>query len=368
MTVKNKRFRVLVVCIFFSIIILIGVLIVFCGEMRAPKEVAVGFIMPGSCQESGWYEEHYQGIKNACDELSVKLLVKENVEEYSGKCETAIRELAQDGAQMIFLSSYGYASEVKDVVAEYPEIHFYANSSGDHASNLSSYFARIYQARYLAGIVAGMQTQNGRIGYVAAMPNHEVNRDMNAFTLGVRSVNPDAVVYVAWTGSWDDAQKEKYLTERLVADVHVDLVTYHQNQANVAATADEAGIQSIGYHKTAQGLSSAYLTAVVCDWENVYLGLIKEFLRGQGNAREEYWIGIDQDAVGLTEYSEMVSEETREKVEAARTRIIAGQDVFSEVIFDREGNMRCGENETIADVVLLEQMDWYVEGVEFYEE
>ena len=366
--VKNRKYRNALLVVGVLILVSIIYILVHGGRNNHKQEVSIGFIMSGSCSESGWNGRHYQGIREACDELEVELLVKENIDEFSGECEQAVRDLVDEGAQMIFLSSYGYSEEVKDVVAQYPEINFYANSPDYYTENMSTYFARMYQARYLAGIVAGMQTKTNEIGYVAAMPNNEVNRGINAFALGVRSVNTDARVVVTWTGSWDDAQTETMKTQQLIEEVGVDVVTYHQNQANVAVAADQAGIQSIGYHEAVTGLSSGYLTAVVCDWERIYHEIIKEFLRGNGNVEIKYWMGIEKQAVDLTQYSELVSQETRQMVENARNQMLAGQDVFSEMIYDTEGNLRCSTSEIIADIVLWEQMDWYVEGVEFYEE
>ncbi len=341
-------------------------LIFFLGKNEENETVKAGFIMSGSMQEAGWNSMHYQGIKKACEELGAELLVKENVKEFSGQCEKALRELAEEGAQIIFLSSYGYSEEVHEVVKEYPEIVFYANSSEYHEKNMTSYFVRMYQARYLAGIIAGMQTKSGHIGYVAAMPNNEVNRGINAFTLGVKKVRPDAKVIVAWTGSWDDAEKETAAAEALIQHKQADVLTCHQNQNYVIEAAEAAGIDSIGYHMAVEGLSDHYLTAVVCNWQMVYQQIIREMLQGKANSETNYWIGLEKEAVGLSEYSDRVSREQREAVENAAEEIKKGRDIFSGEIYDTQGTLRCGENEAVSDEMLLEQFDWYVESVEFY--
>lgn len=344
------------------------VLIICFGNKKEEDMVTVGFIMSGSITENGWNGMHYQGVRSACEKLGVQLLIKENVEEGTGQCEAALRQLAEEGAQMIFLSSYGYSEEVLAVVEEYPEIVFCVNSSEYHTDNMTSYFARMYQARYLSGIIAGMRTKSGRIGYVAAMANNEVNRGISAFTLGVKRVNPDARVIVAWTGAWDDKEKEQDMANRLIQEKKVDLLTYHQNQAYVVEAAEAAGIDSIGYHMAAEGLSEHYLTAVVCSWELVYRQMIREFLQGKGNSQNNYWIGLEEEAVGLSTYSAAVSDGIKEEVNRAKEEVLGGKDIFSGEIYDRDGTLRCGENETISDEILLEQFDWYVEGVEFYEE
>ena len=362
---RGRNIVLLVIGLIASAVIL--ALIFGVGKSRDKETVKIGFIMTGSIEETGWNSMHYQGVKKACEELGTELLVKENVKEFSGTCETALRELAQEGVRIIFLSSYGYSEEVFEVVKEYPEIAFYANSSEYHEDNMTSYFVRMYQARYLAGILAGMQTASGRIGYVAAMPNNEVNRGINAFALGVKKANPDAKVAVAWTGSWDDAQAEKNAANDLIQKMQADVLTYHQNQAYVIEAAEAAGVDSIGYHKAEEGFSDHYLTAVECDWQMVYQQMIRKVLQGKGNAEKNYWIGLEQDAVRLSEYSSRVSEEARAAVEDAAEEIRKGKDIFSGEIYDTQGIKRCGENEVISDEMLLEQLDWYVESVEFYE-
>ena len=360
---RNKLLGVL------SCALLLGIflLIILFGNIKKDEKVKIGFIISGSKEEDGWNGRHYQGIKKACDELDVELLIKENVKEFSGECEQAISELNEAGVGMIVLSSYGYSEEVKALVAQYPEITFYASSSEYHCENMTSYFARMYQVRYLSGIIAGLKTKSGNIGYVAAMPNNEVNRGINAFALGVKRVNPEAKVIVSWTGAWDDEQAEKTAACKLVKEKKTDVLTYHQNQNYVIRAAEELGVASIGYHQQFEGFSSLYLTSAVYDWEQVYRKLIREFIRGKENSRSNYWIGIETGAIALSEYSSEVSEEIQEEVEKAKEEILSGKDVFSGVIYDNKGNLRCDESEILSDEMILEEFDWYVEGVEFYE-
>lgn len=353
----------------FGVAVLVSIFAVltYFGYENDGEKIKVGYIMPGSREYAGWNNIHYQAAKKICDEQNLELIMKENVEEYTGKCEIALRELADEGAKLIFLSSYGYSEEVRGIVSEYPDITFFANSSEYHDENMTSYFARIYQARYLSGIIAGMHTKNGKIGYTAAMPNNEVNRGISAFTLGVRRVNPGAKVIVAWTGEWDDEEKAREATKNLINNSQVDVVTYHQNQAYVVDEAEKAGIASIGYHAPAEGASDNHLTAVVCNWDMIYKQLVQEFLKDKVK-EENYWIGLESDAVGLSEYSGAVTEDEREEVEKAKNEILNGRAVFSGEIYDNKGQQKCRKNETMSDNEILEHFDWYAEGVEFYGE
>lgn len=365
---KNKKISMLLLLMAGAIVVFIFVIIGFTGEEKQKDVVTVGFVMSGSKDEMGWNGRHYEGIVAACEEMGAELIVKENIEEYSGQCLTAIDELVAEGADMIILSSYGYSEEAVDKVKEYPEVPFYGNSSEYHDTNLTSYFIRLYQARYLAGVLAGMQTECDAIGYVAAMPNNEVNRGISAFTLGVQSVNPEARVVVAWTGSWSDEAKEKEMARALIEKEKVDVLTYHQNLPYVVEVAEEYGIYSIGYHEAEQSFSDKYLTAVVCNWDMVYQELIRAYIKGKENDVRNYWLGMEANAVELSEYSSEVSEEAKKEIENVRAKFDGRFQIFSGLLYDMEGNKRCDENETIGDEVLLEQFDWYVKGVEFYEE
>jgi len=362
----SKRRIVLIVCSVLCAVLIVGS-IALAGRETKKETAKVGFVMSGSIDEAGWNGRHYAGVKTACDKMNVELIVKENIKEFTGQCNEALRELVEEGAGMIILSSYNYSEEAQEVVKEYPEIVFYVNSSEYHDVNMTSYFARMYQARYLAGIIAGMKTATNKIGYVAAMENNEVNRGINAFTLGVRRVNPEASVVVAWTGSWDDGTKETTAAKELIEFENVDVLTYHQNQPNVVKEADKAGIYSIGYHERVKDVSGKYLTSVICNWEIVYEEIIRGFLTKKANTSDNFWIGIETEAVGLSQYSEEVSADIIDEISKARTEFLSGKDVFSGIIYDRDGKLRCGEKEAISDEILLEQFDWFVEGVDFYE-
>ena len=361
-----------------KIIFIVAILVVFIlgisiGNMEYKKGesgevMKVGFVMSGSTDDEGWNGMHYKGVKEACDELEVELIVKENVAEFKGECVNAVKELAEKKAKVIILSSYNYSEEVYKLVKKYPDIAFYCNSSEYHEENMTSYFVRYYQGRYLAGVLAGLKTKTDKIGYVAAMANNEVNRGINAFTLGVKSVNKDAKVIVKFTDSWDDEEKEKAAAKKLIEKKKVDVITYHQNKSYVIEVAEKKDVLSIGYHEEFSGFSDKYLTSVVCNWQKVYKEMIKECLQGRANSEHNFWLGMEKEVVELSTMSKKVDSKIVDKIEKAKESIVNGKDVFSDVIYDTKGKKRCDKGETISDDVLLEHMDWYVEGVKIYEE
>ena len=361
---ENKRSVLLVLC--FLLLAAIIAILLLMGKTVDKKE-KIGIIITGSIDEGGWNGMHYTGAAEACRELGVELIVKENIKEFCGDCGPAAKELIGKGCKMIILTSLGYSEEIKDIIQKFPDISFYSSDFNYHADNITSFFARMYQARYLAGIAAGMQTETGRIGYVAAMPTSEVNRGINAFTLGVRRVRPDATVTVAWSDSWDDEEKERRLADALIEKVGADVLTYHQNKTYTAEEAEKHDVYSISYHQSLEQHSDKYLGAVICDWKLTYKAIIRQYLQGKASDIKIYWVGMEENAVRLSDLSPLVSEETKAEINKATNEILSGQDVFSGVIYDNKGVLRCKENQSIRDEVILEQFDWYVEGVSFYE-
>lgn len=364
---SNKiRQRILLVAA--GLVALAVVTILAVSGMKITDQKKVGLILTGSVNDSGWNGMHYSGAADACEKLNTRLIVKENISEGTGECAEAVKQLADDGADMIILSSYGYPTEIEDLIGSYPNIAFYGISSEYIDENMTSYFGRMYQARYLSGIIAGMKTETNSIGYVAAMPNNEVNRGINAFTLGVKSVNPEAQVYVRWTNSWDDAEKESSSAELLIREKNADVITCHQNQHNAIIAADEAGVYSIGYNQAAdEQLSDKHLTAAVWNWDSLYYDIIKELTQGQPNSVKHRWFGLESGAVALSGYSPLVTEQEKQAVDDARNKILAGTDVFSGIIYDNNGTLRCDEGEILSDETLKTKMDWFVDGVTIYE-
>ncbi len=330
---------------------------------EAPKKI--GFIILGDVREAGWNGSHYQGIRAACKQLGLTLVYRDQVAENSGQCPEAIRELAGENVGMIFLCSYAYASEVKDMLPEYRDIAFATNSGDARVRNLTACFVRMYQGRYLAGILAGMKTKTGTVGYVAAIPNCEVCRGLNAFTMGMKTVNPDARVVVAWTGDWANPEVEREKARRLIQEAGADILTYHQDEKAVPDAAEEAGVDFIGYNEVLSGYSEHNLTSVICHWNIFYEDILRRYLKGELASIRNNWIGMERDAVGLSAFSSRVTREERSFLRQERQRLGSGKEpIFSGVIYDREGNLRCREGEAISDEALLNDMNWLVRGVE----
>ncbi len=364
---KRKVRQVLPVIIYLALLALTLALVLRFGGTPEKEVEKIGFITVDDASGTGWSAIHYQGIQKACESLGVELVAKLRVSEEDDSSLGAIEELAEAGVGMIILNSNGYTERIGEHLADYPGIAFYSTNPAQNAPNLTTYSSRMYQARYLSGIVAGMQTKTGKIGFVAADKMTEVYRGINAFALGVQRVNPEAEVIVSWTSSMTDKEGGQRMAKELIEQEGVDVITYHQHQPDVIDVAEEEGIFSIGYYEPVKDASDKYLTCAMCDWEPLYVSLIEEYLKGQANTTEYDWLGLREGVLLLTEYSPLVSEETKEQVEKARQEILSGFDVFSREIIDNQGKVRCAEGEAISDDTLMYNMDWLAEGVREYE-
>lgn len=368
---KLKKFHMLAAAIGLLIVIPVIVLIFnFSKDFEEPHE-KIGFIITGNIHAPGWNGSHYDGIKKACENFGVELLVRDSVKENSGQCTDAIHELIKEGAGMIFLASYGYPREAQNIIAAYPNIAFATISAEVNVRNLASYFVRMYQARYISGALAGMKTETNVIGYVAAMENTEVNRGINAFTLGVRRVNPSAKVVVMWTGDWKDEKTEMEHAERLIKEAGADVITYHQNEDAAGIVAERLGVDFIGYNAILNGYSEHYLTSVICRWDLYYSDIIQRYLKGEINSVKNHWLGIEKSSsssvVTLSTYSKVVSPEIVAQLSVMEQELLNNRLIFSGEIYDNQGNLRCRAGEAISDNTLLEDMNWLVEGVEVLE-
>ena len=361
-----KKFRPIAVVAFLLMLMpLVAMTLDFKEDFdETPK---IGMIILGDITVPGWNKSHYDGIKTACDRFGLELFVRDKIPENSGQCPEMIRELAGEGVEMIFLASFNYASESESVVDEFSHVAFATNSSEVHKKNLTSYFPRMYQARYLAGALAGMKTKSNVIGYVAALPNAEVIRGIDAFTLGVQRINPDAKVFVIWTNAWQNETQEAINAERLITEVGADVLTYHQDEDATGKVAEKFGVDFIAYNAILSGYSEHYLTSIYCNWDLYYIDVIERYLKGELNSMKNHWLGIDRGAVGLSKYSSAVTPAMIAQLDSIKQELIANRQIFVGPLYDVNGELICEEGDAISDDVLFESMVRLVKGVEILE-
>lgn len=328
----------------------------------------VGVILNGSCRDKSWGQSHYGAIQLTAKKLNLGVNYRENVPE-DEQCMPVIEELISEGCEIIICNSFSYGEYELRVAKKHPEVFFLHATGTGVAKNFCSYFGRIYQMRYLSGVVAGLQTESDEIGYVAAFPISEVNRGINAFTLGAQSVNPEAVVHVVWTYDWNsDEQTEESANWLLDEYPQIDIVAMHTDSSKVLDVAKERGIWSIGYNMDrAEAYPKNFLTAPIWHWELFYEARILECLQGKFEGKY-YWEDAASGIVALAPLTKNVKPGIAEVVDEEKKRLEDGSyDVFYGPIYDNAGILRVQEGENMSDDALLNHFDWYVKGVEVHE-
>ena len=363
--IKEYIWVIIFILLLFILTITIVVLISSYG-IDKPKENHVGALFIGSVSDGGWNENHFIGLKQTCDEKHLKLTYLEYVEETEDATKEGVDYLVKEGCNIIFLTSDGFGNNVKDVIEAHPDIRFYTISTEADAENAITYYGRIYQMRYLSGIIAGSMTKTNVLGFVAAIDTPQVDRAVNAYLLGARSVNPDAVVKVKFINTWRDDKAEKQIALDLINKYDADVLTYHCSLPNTISVAEENGVYSIGYNIVKNNYSNKFLTAAIVDWHPLYMSVLNDFLKGDVD-KPYYWYGSYYDAVKLAAISELVPESVVRKVKEADELFKNGDDVFVNEIYSNTGEKKCSYGDRISDDALLRRMTWFVEGVEVYD-
>ncbi len=331
-------------------------------EPAAEEPLEVGFVYVSPVGDAGYSYAHDLG-RQAVEALDfANTSYVESVAE-GADAERVIRNMARKGFDVVFTTSFGYMDPTLKVAQEFPDTAFLHCSGFKSADNMSNYFGRIYQARYLTGLVAGSMTKTGQIGYVAAMQIPEVIRGINAFTLGVRQVNPEAQVRVVWTNTWYDPALEKDAAVGLL-DAGCDVIAQHQDSPGPQEAAQERGVYSVGYNSNmAPFAPDAHLTSAMWNWAPYYEQVVTAVKDGTWKGGESLWMGMDQGIVDIAPFGPMVPDEVKAMVEEAKAKIVAGQDtVFMGPIKNQAGEVVVPEGEIPSDGDLL-GMSWFVEGV-----
>ena len=325
-------------------------------------DVKVGFIYIGPIGDGGWTYAHNEGRLYLENELGIKALYVESVPE-NADCEKAMKDLIDQDVNVIFGTSFGYMDHMEKLSKEFPNVKFIHCSGYKMTENMANYFGKIEEPRYLSGIAAGMKTKSNKIGYVAAMQIPEVIRGINAFTLGVRSVNPDAKVYVRWTNTWYDPATEKNAAIALL-DEGCDIIAQHQDTTGPQIAAQERNVWAIGYNTdSSKAAPKAYITAPVWNWGPYYVSQVKAVMDGTWKA-ESYWGGMTDGVVELAPLTENAPEGAKEKIEEVKNKILDGSfQVFAGPIKDQSGAVKVEEGSVLSDEGQL-TCDWFVEGVE----
>lgn len=333
--------------------------------------IKVGVIhLSDPAEGSGYTYTHDIGIMGMQQNLGLsdsQIIRKINVNDSDKEAtRKAIKECIDEGCNIIFSTSWGYMETTAQMAEEYPDVYF-SHGTGymSNGKNFNNYFGRIYQPRYLSGIVAGMNTKTNKIGYVAAMgsENSEVTGGIDAFALGVYSVNPSAQIYVKVTNSWYDPAAEKAAASTLL-NMNCDVIAQHCDTTYPQLLAQQKNVYSIGYNSDmSKDAPDACLCSVIWNWSAYYTAAVQSVIDGTWDG-SNYYGGMNKNIVGITQLADFCKSGTQQKVDEAKKDIISGKlGIFDGVIETNTGTTVGESGKTLKDSDITGNINWYFKTV-----
>ncbi len=325
--------------------------------------VKAGFVYVSPITEAGWTRQHDEGRKAVEKALGdkVKTAFVADVPE-GADAERVIRDLAQQGHQIIFTPSFGYMEPTLRVAKDFPNVKFESITGYKTAPNVAAANARYYEGRYLAGIAAGRMTRSHVAGYIAGFPIPEVLQGINAFTLGMRSVNPKATVKVIWLNAWFDPPKEREAAMTLF-NQEVDVVAFHTGSTAVMAAAQERGKLAVAYHSDMRQVApDAQIVAVTHQWGDHYTRRVQAVMDGSWKSGQ-VWGGVKEGMVRVGDFGPKVPKSVQDEVLSRQKQIGQGTlQPFAGPITDNEGKQVLPKGQRLTDEQIL-NMNYLVQGV-----
>ena len=341
------------------------------GIPKDKLKIGVLYISDPTKERSGYSYTHDIGIQEMQRNLGLsdeQIVRKVNVSD-SDKAQTmaAIEECIAQGCNIIFTTSFGYMDATAEEAEMHPNVNFFHGTGfKSNNKNFNNYFGRIYQPRYLSGLVAGLKTKTGRIGYVAAMgsENSEVTGGIDAFAMGVHAVNPAARIYVKVTNSWFAPDTEKEAAEELL-DMGCDVLSQHCDTEYPLELAEKHGAWGIGYNSDMRKQTpKAALASVIWHWGAFYTDVVQQLVDGTWQPHN-YYEGMSEGLVGLTELSDENDAKVKEVVSAAEADILSGkQKVFTGEIPTNDGGSAGAAGVDFSDEEITGNIHWYYQNVE----
>jgi simple sugar transport system substrate-binding protein len=335
-----------------------------CSILAADAPVKIGFVYVGPVGDAGYTYQHDLARKQLEKDMKGKVVTTfvENVPE-GADCERVIRELARSGCKVVFSTSFGYMNATLNVAKQYPNTVFMHATGYKTATNMGIYNARFYEGRYLNGVMAGKLTKSNVAGIVAAFPIPEVVMGINAFTRGMRSVNPNAKVKVIWTNSWFDPGKEREAALTMVAQ-GADMLTHDTDSTAVVQVAEEKGIGVFGYNSNEVKYGPhAQLSGTIHEWGDYYVQTVKAVLAGTWKS-DSVWGGFNKGMISLPPFGPSVPKDLQKQILKLKGDIMGGKlHPFAGPVVDQSGKERVPAGKTISDED-LEKMDYFVPGVD----
>jgi basic membrane protein A len=331
-------------------------------EAGAPLKIA--FAYGGPVGDAGWTFAHDKARKEAEAAFAgkVKTSFVENVPE-GADAERVIRDMVEQGNSLIFGTTFGYMEPMLKVASDNPKVHFEHATGYKTADNLRTYDSRTYEGAYLAGVVAGSMTKSKTLGVVGSIPIPEVIRNIDSFTLGAQSINPDVKTKVVWVGKWFDPPKEGEAAQALL-DQGADVLMQNTDSSAVLQTAEKAGKLAFGWDSDMTKFGPhAHLASAVINWTPYYKRAIEQALNGSWHTGQTWW-GVKDGAIDLVAISDKVPQATKTKIEDIKKGLKDGSfTIWKGPIKDQAGKEVLKPDEKGEDKMLL-GINFYVKGVE----
>ncbi|HVI50399.1 MAG TPA: BMP family ABC transporter substrate-binding protein [Candidatus Sulfotelmatobacter sp.] len=322
------------------------------------------WVYVGPVSDHGYSFQHDQGRKAAEAAFGDKLQTTfvESVPE-GADAERVINQLVKDGNKLIFSTSFGFMNATLKVAQKNPDVKFEHATGYKRADNMSTYSARFYEARTVLGTIAGKMTKSGVVGYVASIPIPEVVSGINAFTIALRKVRPDAVVKVIYVNSWYDPGKEAAAAKTLI-DQGADVIAQHTDSPAPVQTAEERGVWSFGQSSDMSRFGPKHhLTGVIENWNEYTVQEVKAVMDGTWKSHDT-WGGLASGMVQLAPFNPAMPKDVADAANKVREDIIAGRlNSFAGPIKDQDGKEVAAAGKTLSDADIL-GMKYYVEGVQ----
>ncbi|MBV6622258.1 MAG: BMP family ABC transporter substrate-binding protein [Rivularia sp. (in: Bacteria)] len=334
------------------------------SSVATNKPLKVGFVYIGPVADFGWTYAHDLGRRKMEASLvgKVRSTFVENVNE-GADAQRVIRQLASDGNQLIFTTSFGYMNPTLKVAKDFPNVFFEHCSGYKRSENVSTYLARFEEPRYLTGMIAGRMTKSNIIGFIGAYPIPEVIRSIGAFAQGLKSTNSQAKVKVVWVQSWYEPAKEREAAQALI-NLGADILTQHTDSAAPIQIAGEKGIYAFGYNTDMSKFSpKAHLTSAINNWGKYYTQRTKDVINGSWKSHS-VWDGLKAGMVDISSLNPVIPQDVQQLVKVKRQEFINGTaHPFDGPVKDQSGTIRVPQGKVLSDKEQL-AMNWYVEGVE----
>ncbi|ACD18617.1 BMP family ABC transporter substrate-binding protein [Paraburkholderia phytofirmans] len=329
--------------------------------LKAKPKIAMVYF--SSKNDAGWTQSFDEARVRMEAALGEKIPYVESIPEDAAVVVPAVEQLIKRGNNIIIGTAFGYSDAFKDLAKRHPDVAFLDAAGTTNGPNLESFYGRTYESQYLCGMAAAAVSKTGKLGFVAAHPFGVVNWTINAYELGARKVNPNAVLTVVYTGAWDDPVKERAAATALI-DQGDDVLGAHTDSPTVQLVAQERGVYATGHHRDMrQYAPKSTVCSSVWVWDKFLIPEIRKIEAGNWQpAPYGAFIEMKDGGTDIAGSGNAVPADKQALIKAERDAIIKGKQIYAGPLSDRDGQLRVSAGQVLSDKDLW-KMEWFVKGV-----